>query len=60
MKGTRNLGKRSGAVVAEIKTKKTRSRKLTEGLYVKYVARKLNIAETVAETVNNFFSVPKE
>ena len=28
---TRNLGKRSGAVVAEAKTKKTRSRKLAEG-----------------------------
>ncbi len=60
MKGTRNHGKRSGAVVAEAKTKKTRSRKLTEGLYVKCVSRKLNIAETVAEAVNNFLSFPKE
>ena len=38
---TRNLGKRSGAVVAEAKTKKTRSRKLAEGLYVKCMSRKL-------------------
>ena len=33
--------KRSGAVVAEAKTRKTRSRKLAEGLYVKCVSRKL-------------------
>ena len=37
----RNLGKRSGAVVAEAKTKKTCSRKLAEGIYVKCVSRKL-------------------
>ena len=33
--------KRSGAVVAEAKTKKTRSQKLAEGLYVKCASRKL-------------------
>ena len=33
--------KRSGAVVAEAKTKETRSRKLAEGLYVKCMSRKL-------------------
>ena len=33
--------KRSGAVVAEAKTKKTKSRKLAEGLHVKCVSRKL-------------------
>ena len=33
--------KRSGAVVAEAKTKKTCSRKLAEGIYVKCVSRKL-------------------
>ena len=38
---TRNRGKRSGAVVAEARTKKTRSRKLAEGLYVKCMSRKL-------------------
>ncbi len=38
---TRNLGKRSGGVVAEAKSKKTRSRKLAEGLCVKCVSWKL-------------------
>ena len=52
-------------MVAEAKSKKTRSRKLAEGLYVKCVSRKLargrgSIAEAAAEAMNNFLSITKE